>query len=339
MKGLVDEMALDRHAEMFAARLRKRFRHLAPRFKRRGVEAFRVYDWDIPEVRATLDWYAGHLVIAEYVREQTTGVPWLERMADAAAGALLGELSDVERTERLHLKRRTTGSRGHRYGRLSRRGCELQVREGEQRFWVDLESFVDTGLFPDHRETRALVARQLSEAAERGGRAPRFLNLYAYTGSFSVYAARAGADTTTVDLSGRYLAWARRNFELNQLAGPSHRFLEEDTARFLSGVRERRQQWDYIVVDPPSFSSVGNVNSAALDIQRDHPKLLSAVRAVLAPGGTILFSTNHQRFEPRLEELSRELQVSEITQQVQAEDYSRRAAHRCFLLRDPRGSR
>ncbi len=332
MKGLVDERVLERHGEMFAARLRKRFRHLAPRFKRRGIDAFRVYDWDIPEVRATLDWYAGHLVIAEYVREQTADVPWLEHMADAAASALLPDVQDAERGARLHLKRRTTGKRGHRYGRLSRRGCELEVREGDHRFWVDLESFVDTGLFLDHRETRALVGQQVLELAERLGRPPRFLNLYAYTGSFSVYAARAGAETTTVDLSKGYLAWARRNFELNQLDTSKHRFLEEDTARFLSGVREQRQRWDYVVVDPPSFSSVGNLSAAALDIQRDHPRLLEAALGVLAPGGRIVFSTNHQRFEPDLRALSRCAEVREITTQVQAEDFSRRAAHRCFVL-------
>ncbi|MCA9627323.1 MAG: class I SAM-dependent methyltransferase [Myxococcales bacterium] len=333
MKGVVDEEALERHAEMFAARLRKRFRHLAPRFGRRNVEAFRVYDWDIPEVRATVDWYAGHLVIAEYVREQTSALPWLERMADAAAEALLSDLPAEQRADRLHLKRRTTGKRGHRYGRLSRRGCQLEVREADQRFWVDLESFVDTGLFPDHRETRALVGRDIAELGARLGRAPRFLNLYAYTGSFSVYAARAGAQTTTVDLSKRYLAWAERNFELNALEPRAHRFLEEDIARFLSGVRERRARWDYVVVDPPSFSSVGNLNAAALDIQRDHPELLRGVAEVLEPGGTILFSTNHQRFEPRLEGFSRRFEIREISQQVQAEDFARRAAHRCFLLR------
>ncbi|MEZ4369543.1 MAG: class I SAM-dependent methyltransferase [Polyangiaceae bacterium] len=333
MKGWVDESALERHAEMFTSRLRKRFRHLAPRFKRRGIEAFRVYDWDIPEIRATLDWYAGHLVIAEYVREQTAGIPWLERMAEAAGQALLEQVPEAERDARLHLKRRTTGKRGHRYGRLSREGCELEVREGDLKFWVDLESFVDTGLFLDHRETRAFVGKQLQERAQPG-RASRFLNLYAYTGSFSVYAAHAGAETTTVDLSGRYLDWARKNFELNALDTARHRFLEEDTAKFISGVRERRQQWDYIVVDPPSFSSVGNVNHTDFDVQRDHPKLLGAVAALLAPGGSILFSTNHQRFEPAFESLSGRLEIREVTSQLQAEDFSRRAPHRCFVMQD-----
>lgn len=88
-----------------------------------------------------------------------------------------------------------------------------------------------------------------------------------------------------------------------------------------------------MIVDPPSFSSVGNLNAAALDIQRDHPELLRGVAEVLEPGGTILFSTNHQRFEPRLDGFSRRFEIREISQQVQAEDFARRAAHRCFLLR------
>ena len=187
---------------MFANRVRKNFRKLHPRFEQRRIGAFRIYDRDIPEIRAAIDWYEGHLVVAEYAREQTAGIPWLETMARAAADAL-----EVP-WKRVHLRKRRTGEK---YERLAGKGERIEVREGNLKFLVNLDDYIDTGLFADHRETRALV--------RRGASAKRFLNLFAYTGTFTCSAAKGGAlQTTTVDASQTYLDWARDNLRLNGVA-------------------------------------------------------------------------------------------------------------------------
>ena len=188
---------------MLANRVRKNFRKLQPRFEQRKIGVFRVYDRDIPEIRLAIDWYEGHLVVAEYAREQTSKLPYLETMARAAASAL--EVS----WERVHLKKRRTGEK---YERLARTGKRLEVREGELKFLVNLDDFIDTGLFADHRDTRARVRKEASGKS--------FLNLFAYTGSFTVAAATGGArSTTTVDASQNYLDWAGDNLKLNGVSG------------------------------------------------------------------------------------------------------------------------
>lgn len=315
-----DEAQVTRQAEMLANRVRKRFAHLARRFARQGIEAFRLYDWDIPEVRAVVDWYAGHLVVAEYERTQT-GPAWLPRMAEAAARAL-----DVA-PDHVHLKRRTTGeARGPGYGRGRTRGPALAVRERDLTFLVDLEGALDTGLFPDHRETRALV-RGLARGAD-------FLNLFCHTGSFTCAAAAGGARrTVSVDRSATHLRRARENLEVNGLWGPAHALVRADVGAFLERVRRTRERFTLIVVDPPSFFR-DRVTGATFDIARDHPDLLRRVLAVASPGAVVFFSTNHRRFEPRFDGLAVR-SWEEVTARTIPEDYRAHPVHRCFRLVAP----
>jgi 23S rRNA (cytosine1962-C5)-methyltransferase len=300
-----------RQAEMLANRVEKNFRRLHRPFERDGVGAFRVYDWDVPEIRATVDWYEGHLVVAEYERAQTREKPgWLEAMGSAAASAL-----EVP-AERVHLKRRRTRpARGPRYRRLARTGERLAVRERGLRFWVNLDDFIDTGLFPDHRQTRARI-----RAEAKGS---EFLNLFGYTGAFTCAAAAGGARrTVTVDTSETYLGWARENLELNGLGGAAHEMVREDAREFLARAGRR---FTLCVLDPPSFST--RTGARPFDVQRDHRELIESALATLLPGGVLYFSTNHQRFEPRLEGLGAE----EITRETAPPDY-RRTPHRSFRM-------
>jgi 23S rRNA G2069 N7-methylase RlmK/C1962 C5-methylase RlmI len=305
-------MDVARQAEMLANRVRKNFRRLRGPFERRGVGAFRVYDWDVPEVRAAIDWYEGHLVVAEYAREQTRAVGgWLPAMARAAAEAL-----DVP-ADRVHLKERHTGA-GTRYGRLAQTDSRLAVRELGLRFWVNLDDYIDTGLFADHRDTRARL-----RAEARGA---TFLNLFGYTGSFTCAAAAGGASrTVTVDASSSRLSWAGENLELNQLGGAQHELVRADAREFLA--RSAQQgRFTLCFLDPPSFSARAGARS--FDVQRDHRSLVEQTLRVLQPGGVLYFSTNHQRFEPDLAELGAE----EITKPPP--DY-RRTPHRLFRLERP----
>lgn len=287
---------------MLANRVRKSFRKLHPRMEQRRIGAFRLYDRDIPEIRAAIDWYEGHLVVAEYAREQTARLPWLETMARAVAGEL-----EVP-WEQVHLKKRRTGEK---YARLARKGERLEVREGDLRFLVNLDDYIDTGLFPDHRETRALVRKE--------ARGADFLNLFAYTGSFTCAAALGGAQsTTTVDASQNYLDWAGDNLRLNGFSGE---LVRADVSEFLDRAGARR--WTLCVLDPPSYSDHGG---KVFEVQRDHRALIERTLAVLAPGGVLWFSTNHQRFEPELDGL----QAREVD--TVPEDFRNRAAHRAFRI-------
>lgn len=327
----MDETGMkERHASLLGQRVAKAFRHYKKRFEKQQIGCFRLYDWTIPEVRAKVDYFEGHVVVSEYVRQQTEQVPgYLEALGEAVRLAIGAEATSV------HLRRRQTrqgGSSQGRYERLGSTGKRFVVRERDARFWVNLDDYLDAGFFADQRETRALV-RSFSAGKS-------VLNLYCYTGSFTVAAALGGArETTSVDLSESYLKWAQDNLELNQLSGPQHRFVTASCDDFLKQASDRGQCWDCIVVDPPSFSTVGSFSSSAreFDILEAHPGLLDAALRCLAPGGRILFSTNHQRFEPFFDGL--DAVFEEITHRTVPEDFRSRGSfqkspvHRSFLLR------
>ncbi|MGE0397898.1 MAG: class I SAM-dependent methyltransferase [Kofleriaceae bacterium] len=269
--------------EMLANRVRKNARHLGKWAKRENVTCWRVYDEDIPELPITVDTYEGALVINDYRHtdesgERGGGDAWLLAAADAAKDALGASEVFIKQRERL----------SHREGDQYERGERdvwRTVHEGGHAFRVNLGGFIDTGLFLDHRITR-------SRAAHEGGET--FLNLYAYTGAFSVYAAATGKRVTTVDLSNTYLDWARENLALNKL--PAGDVMQADVREFLADARRERRTWDTIVVDPPTFSNSKRMDYV-WDVQRDHEALLTDVEAVWSGVGAIWFSTNKRKFK------------------------------------------
>lgn len=321
LKGFVTPEKTKYHAEILANRLRKRFAHLSKRFKRQNIDCFRLYDWDIKEVRAVVDWYGsvlgGHAVIAEYVRLQT-GQDWLPQMAAATAQALNIPL------ERVHVKqRRTKTEEGPRYRKLSSKGVRFQVQERNLKFWVNLDDFLDTGLYSDHRDTRVII-KDLA-------RDKNFLNLYAYTGTFTCAAAAGEAKTTvTIDRSETYQNWARDNLKLNGFVGPRHTFIQSDVNKFLAQAYAQGQKFTLAFVDPPSFFN-DRGRGVEFDINRDHPDLIRNVLKVMVPGSIVFFSTNHQRFEPCFDGLAIR-NLSELTPRTIPEDYRNRKVHRCWKM-------
>jgi 23S rRNA (cytosine1962-C5)-methyltransferase len=305
--------------DMLANRVKKRFKHLRKRFLSQNIEVFRLYDWDIPEIRAVVDWYAGHLVIGEYLRRQSVD-GWLPLMAEAVANALDVPMDNV------HLKARLAGKQdGKRYERIDHTEQKIIVSERDLKFYVNPFDFVDTGLFSDHRDTR----RMIREAA--GGK--DFLNLYCYTATFSCYAAKGGARSIlSVDRSESVLQWARENMTLNAMAPDNNRIIQAHTLDFLKKAARSGPQFDLAVVDPPSFSTTRTRN-LQFDIVADHPGLLEAVIAVMRKSGIIFFSTNHQDFIPRMESLNA-ADIKEITDLTIPEDYVRKRApiHRCWRI-------
>jgi 23S rRNA G2069 N7-methylase RlmK/C1962 C5-methylase RlmI len=306
-------------AEMLANKVKKRFKHLHKRFAVQNIEVFRLYDGDIPEIRAVVDWYAGHIVIAEYKRKQSSP-EWLPVM-----GAAVADVLNIP-ADNIHLKERFAGvQEGNRYERLDHTDRKIVVSERDFLFYVNLWDYVDTGLFSDHRNTRQRVRE------EAGGKA--FLNLYCYTGSFSCYAARGGAlSTVSVDRSETALRWARENMQLNGIGEESNTWVQADTFDFLNRARREHHTFDLAVVDPPSFSTSRD-KMHEFDISADHPRLLSAVVAVMSPGSTIYFSTNHQNFVPHMDRLEI-TESTEITAKTIPEDYARKnkTIHRCWKI-------
>lgn len=302
-------------AEAFENRLRKNARHFGRFARRRGLECYRVYDADIPEYNVAVDRYGARAVVQEYAPPASVD-PELaaRRLQDALL--VVAEVLELPR-ESIVLKVRRRQTQGEQYG-VGEPGERLSVREGELRFLVELHGHLDTGLFADHRELRARVA---TAAAGK-----RLLNLFAYTCTASVAAARAGAVTTSVDLSERYLAWGRDNFVHNDLDPSRHRFVTEEATAYLERCRER---FDVIFVNPPTYSRSHRMRGD-FAVQRDHGALLRRCVQRLAPGGEVIFST-HARGFALDEALSAELDVAPLRGSV-PEDY-RRSPHQAFELR------
>ncbi len=314
------QQIIARQAEMLANRVAKNYHKLAPAFRQQQIDCFRLYDRDIPEIRAVVDHYAGHLVVAEFTRTQTAELPgWLEAMAQAV-GQKLGIPP-----EQIHTRqRRTRPEAGSRYRRLDTTGKRLAVRERDLQFLVNLDDFLDTGLFSDHRDTRKIV---------RGSCAgDDVLNLFCYTGAFTVAAAVGGARSSdSVDVSGPYLDWLADNLRLNgQDLGP-HRRHQIEADAFLEWAEKQGKTWDLAIVDPPSFSQ--RRTGSDWDVQRDHADLLRRVLARLRPGGVLWFSTNHQQFQPNFDDLP--AVVEDWTARSIPPDFRNRAVHRLWRLQVP----
>jgi len=304
----------------FANRLRKVAPQRLRQAARDGLSALRLYDADIPEYAFTVDWYAGHAVVTELARRGfvPTGVRDARRIdVERAVTEVLGIAK-----ERVHWKVRAPKRWGEeQYEKLGEKGERIVVEEQGLRFLVNLDDYLDTGLFLDHRLTRARVRDE--------AKGKRFLNLFCYTGSFTVYAAAGGArETVSVDLSNTYLDWARDNLALNGLDGPQHHLLRSDVTRWLRQVHGER--FDLVVLDPPSFSASKKMAST-FDVQRDHVALLEDTASLLAAGGVIYFSTNFQGFELARDPLPG-WTFEELTPDSIPPDIRNRKIHRCWRI-------
>jgi len=306
----------------FRRRLAKRSRHLGRWARKQGIEAYRLYDRDIPEIPLVIDRYGDWLHAAEYERpHERTAIEhdvWLDRLIEAAADQL-GLARDC-----VFLKVRRRQRTGGQYEKVDDRSVTFSVSEHGLKFDVNLSDYLDTGLFLDHRQTRAMVR---SDAAGRS-----FLNLFGYTGSFSVAAAAGGAEaTTTVDLSNTYLEWARRNLTANGFLDRRQHVLLRDDAREFLKHRSRRGErpFDLVVVDPPTFSR-STRQQQDWDVQSDYVDLLQAVADNLSTGGIVYFSTNYRRFKFDKELLSNIYDIYEISRKTVPEDFRNTRIHRSW---------
>lgn len=304
----------------FANRLRKNAKRYVKWARSRGLTAFRLYDRDMPEFPYVVDWYDGRIHLEEYPRRKklASGALEAERAQILEAVTEVLEVPPANIFVKTHLPQAWGRQQ---YGRQGKGGERFVVEEHGLKFWVNLSDYLDTGLFMDHRNTRQRVREEV------GGK--RFLNLFAYTGAFTVAAAAGGAkETVTVDLSGKYLDWAEDNLALNGLNGPGHRLIEADVLQWIALADEA--PFDVIVLDPPSHSTSSRMKKS-FEIQRDQKTLLPATLARLTTDGVLYFSTNYTRFEldPRAVE---GFVAEELTPGSLPEDFQREEIHRCWRI-------
>lgn len=357
-------------SDQFARRLRKVAKLRRKWAQREGVACYRVYDADLPDYSAAIDLYEGStatpgrwLVIAEYAAPREVDPALAEaRLLDILT--LAPRILQVD-PDNVFAKARIRSRGGSQYGkqaggsnpgkggkpRGTRSGSapanrpsqgagsgtpsDIRTRrlplieEGGLTFAVNFNDYLDTGIFLDHRITRGLVR-------EHAKNARYFLNLFAYTGTATCYAADAGVEeTVTVDLSNTYLDWAERNMEQNGFVGPQHHFVRADVMSWIRDMRETRNRWDLIFCDPPTFSNSSKMGHRTWDVQRDHVELLIGLSRLLTREGEAIFSCNLRTFRPDTEELARAgVVLTDITAQTIPEDFARnKKIHHCYLVR------
>ena len=299
---------LSEGGQMFANRLQKNLKQLGKWARREGVECYRLYDADMPEYALAVDLYRDWVHVQEYAAPRSVD-------PDKAQARLLDALAAIPQAlgvaqSRVAIKRRERQTGTKQYQRQAAQGQFMEVSEGGVKLLVNLTDYLDTGLFLDHRPLRLRIQR---EAAGK-----RFLNLFCYTATATVHAAKGGArSTTSVDLSKTYLDWARRNLSLNGFSD-KHRLEQGDVMAWLG---EDRGEYDLIFIDPPTFSNSKRMEGV-FDVQRDHVELLDLAMARLARGGVLYFSNNFRKFQLD-ESLVARYQVEEISAQTLDPDFAR----------------
>lgn len=311
--------------DAFANRLRKNAKHWDKWARRQGLSCYRLYDRDLHEFPLAIDRYAGHVHLQEYETRWAANAQEYQTWREACYQCIESVL-EIPR-QHIHFKQRRRQQGTQQYEKTGLEGEDFIVEEQGLRFWVNLDAYLDTGLFLDHRNTRAMVRERAA--------GKRFLNLFAYTGSFSVYAAAGGAlRSTTVDLSNTYQDWTRRNFALNGLDSRRHECIRSDTFQYLEYALQRGERFDLIVMDPPSFSNSKKMHRI-LDIQRDHAQLINNCLHLLTADGELFFSTNKRAFKLHREALN-PCDIRDITGQTVAADFARQPCHQCWLIRPER---
>ena len=305
----------------FANRLQKNIKKIEKWAKQQGLDAYRLYDADLPEYNLAVDRYGDHIVVQEYAAPKNIDENKARQRLLDAVNAIL-QVTGIE-TNKLILKVRQKQKGTNQYEKLANKGEYFYVNEYGAKLWVNLTDYLDTGLFLDHRLTRKMLG-EMSQGKD-------FLNLFAYTGSATVHAALGKAkSTTTVDMSNTYLNWAEQNLLLNDIEGKQHKLIQADCLQWLE---KCDRQFDLIFVDPPTFSNSKRMEDS-WDVQRDHIKLMKNLKRILRPNGTIVFSNNKRGFKmdfAKLEELG--LSAVEISHKTLPLDFERnKQIHNCWLV-------
>ena len=311
--------------QMFENRLLKNYKHRLKQAKRLHVSCWRLYDHDLPEFPIWVEFYEDFIYIAEYNRRHALTDEEHEIWFNETK-KIIANMTGVP-IDKMYVKLRKRMS--HREGQYEKEAVTeskiITVQENGLEFLVNLTDYLDTGLFLDHRVTRQMVQAESKDT--------HFLNLFSYTSSFSVYAAKAGAKSvTSVDLSKTYLTWSEENFKLNQIAPSSaYQFIHADVKQYLKTLPVNF--YDLVVMDPPTFSNSKRMKDI-LDIQRDHVELINDMLKAMKPGGILYFSTNFTQFIIDTEQIKSD-QIKDITKATTPFDFEGRLKRWCYKIIKP----
>lgn len=306
---------------MFNNRLTKVYRHLSKQARRLQVSCYRLYDHDLPEFPFCIEFYGEKLYVAEYKRQHGMTEEEHDEWIEKSLTVMTEVLSVPKENIFLKLRQRKPGRLGQ-YQKYDEIQHEFIVEENGLKFIVNLSDYLDTGLFLDHRITRQMVREQCAGM--------KVLNLFAYTGSFSVYAAAGGAtEVVTVDLSKTYLAWAEKNLQLNGFANDAKfKYVHADVLQYLKKIPA--DYYDMIVMDPPTFSNSKRMDDI-LDIQRDHVALINDCLKGLKKGGVLYFSTNFRKFVLDKERI-KATEIKDITKATTSFDFEGKLFRYCYCI-------
>ena len=310
----------------FANRLKKNIKKIEKWAKQQGIESYRLYDADLPDYNVAIDRYNQFLVIQEYAAPKTIEENVARRRLLDIVRATI-EVTSIN-ANNVVLKTREKQKGTNQYQKLSDAKRFMMVMEYGVQLEVNLQDYLDTGLFLDHRYTRKMLGEKAKDKD--------FLNLFAYTGSATVHAAVGGAkSTTTVDMSKTYLAWAERNLKLNGARvkgriGSQHRYIHADCLQWLAS---EKGQYDLIFIDPPTFSNSKRMHES-FDVQRDHIKLMEQLKTLLRAKGEIVFSNNKRNFKMDLAGLGAlGLSATNISHRTLPLDFERnKQIHNCWVI-------
>lgn len=318
-------------SEQFAARLRKVAKQKRKWAQKNQVSCYRLYDADLPDYSAAIDIYHDlthgeeYVYLSEYEAPLTIDPLKAQQRLNDMVGivpSLLGIPSD-----QVFVKHRRKDKGGSQYFQEERKSFQRIIQESGLKFEVDFEGYLDTGIFLDHRLTRQLI-REIAQGES-------FLNLFAYTGTATVYAASGGAQsTTTVDLSQTYLDWAKRNMKLNGFQGDRHHYIKSDVLQWITEERRSNRRYDLIFVDPPTFSNSKSMGKKTWSVQRDHAELLIGVSRLLSEHGKAIFSCNYRGFKPDSDYLKKYgVALEDITDETIPFDFERnKKIHKCYIV-------
>lgn len=310
---------------MIEQRIIKNHKRLKGWIKSQNIEAYRLYDRDIPEYPFIIDIYKNECVIYEKSDFQIDTAEKIESQYLEIVKALQGLLDP----KCLHYKKREKKNREDRYEKINQQGNFLTVHEGPARFLVNLTDYLDTGLFLDHRPLRSKIFKMVRTLKESSPIAIRLLNLFSYTGSVSVYGALGGALVTSIDMSKTYIDWSKKNFLTNDLDLNDHEFINEDAMWYLH--QPTKKLFDVIVLDPPTFSNSKKMDKS-FDVERDQTELLENTLKHLTPSGVLFFSTNKRSF--RLDKrISEKYAVKDISLETIPIDFHDQKIHQCYHIK------
>jgi 23S rRNA (cytosine1962-C5)-methyltransferase len=306
---------------MFQNRLTKVFRHLSKLAKRQNISCYRIYDYDLPEFPFCIEMYDDKIYLAEYKKNYELGDNAHELWLQECLSVIIN-VTEIFAEKIFIRERKRKAGRLDQYEKLDDEKEFFTVEEAGLKFKINLTDYLDTGLFLDHRITRSIVREESKNK--------NVLNLFCYTGSFSVYAAAGGASSiTSVDLSKTYLQWAEENMQLNNFFDEKkHHYVQADVKQYLDELP--KNSFDLVIMDPPTFSNSKRMKDF-LDIQRDHAELINKTLDSMKAGATLYFSTNFSKFLLDEKEI-RSSQIKDITKATTPFDFQRKLFRYCFRI-------